>query len=115
MACGRRNTSAGSRSRGFVRGYSHMTTPTGQPAVWREDTVTNWDKLVCTLHTCEMIPNQSNQGGHRRSPFVFRGMSNASWPLKTSLERLGSPPQKVEQPALRAFGRYAPVGTVSLK
>jgi hypothetical protein len=41
-------------------------------------------------------------------------MSNADWPLKTSLERLGSAPERVEQAALRAFGRYAPVGTVSL-
>ena len=40
-------------------------------------------------------------------------MADASWALKTSLERLGSPPENVEWPALRAFQKYAPVGTFS--
>ena len=44
---------------------------------------------------------------------MFRGMSDASWNLMTSLERLGTPPDRIEQPALRAFGKYAPAGTYS--
>ena len=82
---------------------------------WANVKVDSWDTLLAALHSLEMIPVKSAQGGHRRSSFVFRGMSNANWPLMTSLERLGSVPGNVEAPALRAFSRYAPVGTVSLK
>jgi FRG domain-containing protein len=42
---------------------------------------------------------------------VFRGLADASWSLMTSLERLGPPPDKIEEPALRAFGKYLPAGT----
>jgi hypothetical protein len=38
-------------------------------------------------------------------------MSDASWKLETGLERLGSVPQEIEGPSLRAFKKYAPVGT----
>ena len=77
-------------------------------------TVNTWDELQAELHSLDLIPIQERAGGHRRSPYLFRGMSKASWPLMTSLERLGSPPRGVEQPALRAFGKYSPMGTVSL-
>ena len=80
---------------------------------WPDVAVGSWDELLKELHCLELIPVQESQGGHRRSPFVFRGMSNAAWPLKTSLERLGSPPADVEQPALRAFSKYAPEGAFS--
>ena len=83
--------------------------------VWEDIPVENWEQLQAALHSVDLIPNQGGTtGGHRRSPYMFRGMSNASWPLKTSLERLGSPPEKVEQPALRAFGKYAAIGTISI-
>lgn len=82
---------------------------------WTDKPVESWDELLAALHSPTMIPVHPGAGGHCRSPYVFRGMSDKSWPLMTSLERLGSPPEDVEQPALRAFGKYAPVGSVSLK
>ncbi|MGH9873994.1 MAG: FRG domain-containing protein [Pyrinomonadaceae bacterium] len=82
---------------------------------WKDIDVDSWNHLLRVLHSLKMIPKKEEQGWHHRSSFVFRGMSSAEWPLKTSLERLGSPPENVEQPALRAFSRYAPIGTVSLK
>ena len=69
---------------------------------WADEHVKSWDDLTKVLHSATLLPLKKEQGGHRRSSFVFRGMSNASWPLKTSLERLGSPPEKVEDAALRA-------------
>lgn len=81
---------------------------------WADEYVKSWDDLTKVLHSATLLPLKKEQGGHRRSSFVFRGMSNACWPLKTSLERLGSPPEKVEEAALRAFERYAPRGTFSL-
>jgi FRG domain len=92
-----------------------MTVSNIQPAPWTDVTVNSWDKLLAATHSSDLVAPKQDQGGHRRSSFVFRGMSNAAWPLMTSLERLGTPPQRVEQAALRAFGRYAPVGTVSLE
>jgi len=86
-----------------------------KPDVWNDKPVKDWDELQAALHSLELIPDQgASTGGHRRSPYMFRGMSKASWPLMTSLERLGSPPEKVELPALRSFGKYAAIGTVSL-
>lgn len=77
---------------------------------WRETRVNDWAGLLTALHGPGLIPVQPGQGGHYRSPYVFRGMSDSTWPLKTSLERLGTPPDKVEQPLLRAFRKYAPRG-----
>jgi hypothetical protein len=94
---------------------NRMTTSNVQPAAWTDVPVKSWDELLAATHSFAVVPVQPDQGGHRRSSFVFRGMSNADWPLMTSLERLGSAPERVEQAALRAFGKYAPVGTVSLK
>jgi hypothetical protein len=92
-----------------------VTEPSIQSTAWTDVPVGSWDELLAELHSLALIPLQPDAGRHRRSSFVFRGMSNADWPLLTSLERLGSPPEKVEQPALRAFGKYAPIGTVSLR
>lgn len=74
-------------------------------------TVTRWADLVDVLHSPRMIPKQKKQGRHYRAPFVFRGMSDSTWPVATSLERLKSPPDVVEQPLLRSFRKYAPRGT----
>jgi hypothetical protein len=90
-----------------------MTVP--KPAPWSDVPVKNWDELLAATHSTDLVALKEKQGRHRRSSFVFRGMSDARWPLRTSLERLGTPPKDVEQAALRAFGRYAPVGTVSLE
>ena len=79
----------------------------------RETVVSDWSALVEALHSIDMIPKQPGQGGHFRAPFVFRGMSDSGWPLATSLERLKSPPEKVEAGLLRAFRKYAPRGTFS--
>ena len=82
-------------------------------APWSEVVVESWEQLLGALHSPDIIPLQRRQGGHRRSPFMFRGMANAEWQLKTSLERLGTEPDSVEQPLLRAFRKYAPTGTFS--
>jgi hypothetical protein len=78
---------------------------------WVEVEVHNWRELQDQLHQTELIPPQPAAGFHRRANYVFRGMDNASWELKTSLERLGSVVEAVEVPALRAFRKYAPQGT----
>jgi hypothetical protein len=38
---------------------------------------------------------------------MFRGMVDSSWPLRTSIQRLGSPPDIVEVPLLRNFRKYS--------
>ena len=82
-------------------------------AQWEEIIVSDWAGLLLALHDSSVIPVQNGQGGHYRSPFVFRGMSDAGWPLQTSLERLGTPPSRVEDALLRSFRKYAPRGTFS--
>src|SRR3954447_15428301 len=77
----------------------------------RKTVVKSWAALVRLLHSDSMIPQQADQGGHFRAPFVFRGMSDSEWPLATSLERLKSPSDKVEPALLRSFRKYAPRGT----
>src|SRR5512136_739223 len=42
-----------------------------------------------------------------RSPFAFRGLSSAAYPLKTSLMRLRGPYSKVEGHLIRNFAKYA--------
>jgi hypothetical protein len=42
-----------------------------------------------------------------RSPFAFRGVSDARYSLVTSLSRLGDDPRAMERHLLRAFRRYA--------
>ena len=57
--------------------------------------VDNWDELLKALHADELFPQWEDQGNHHRSPYVFRGTDKA-WGLQTSLERLGSPADRVE-------------------
>jgi len=45
--------------------------------------------------------------GRYRSTFAFRGMADSSWPLETSLERMGGAFQRLEQHLIRAFRKYA--------
>lgn len=45
--------------------------------------------------------------GRFRGPFVFRGMSNATWDLQTSLMRLGGRYGELENSLLRNFRKYA--------
>lgn len=51
---------------------------------------------------------------HRRhrSNFVYRGVADASWPLATSLKRLGGDYTNVERPLLRSFRKYAEPGSI---
>ena len=82
-----------------------MAEPNTSSVPWTDVPVKSWDELLAALHSPTMIPVHPGAGGHYRSSYMFRGMSDKSWPLMTSLERLGSPPEDVEQPALRAFGK----------
>ena len=78
---------------------------------WNDQKVGSWRELIEKLHDGSMVPANVHSGGHHRSNFVFRGMSCASWPLQTSLERLSPNPADVEEPLLRAFRKYSPPGT----
>lgn len=77
-------------------------------------TVRSWGELLAATHSDELVPVKTEQGGHRRSSYVFRGMSDSGWKLQTSLERLGTPPHFIEEASLRSFEKYARVGTVSI-
>jgi len=81
---------------------------------WREVRVSNWLDLMSALHSQGIVPLRPQEGNHLRSPYVFRGMDVASWPLKTSLQRLpGTPatvPSIVERSLLRSFRKYASAG-----
>lgn len=88
-----------------------MQIPVSSSTPWRELVAHSWAELSAYLHDEGMVPRLPSEGGHRRSSYVFRGMAQASWGLKTSLERLGSAPDRVEGPALRAFGKYASAGS----
>lgn len=48
-----------------------------------------------------------------RSPFVYRGLSNKDYELKTSLYRLQNNPKDLEGHLLRNFKKYAPQDSVS--
>ena len=48
-----------------------------------------------------------------RSPFVYRGLSNKDYELKTSLYRLENNPREIERHLLRNFKKYAPQDSVS--
>ena len=88
-----------------------MASEAPAPFVWNQVRVSNWGELIRELHGSSVVPQSAQAGGHFRSPFLFRGMSAADWPLKTSLERLGSPPEQIEEAALRAFAKYSPMST----
>jgi FRG domain len=77
---------------------------------WTDVTISSWSELLEKLHSAPIIPEKEGPGGHYRSPYVFRGMSDSNWGLQTSLERLKSPPQKVESALLRSFRKYASEG-----
>ena len=77
-------------------------------------TVHSWDELMAQLHSREIVQLRENEGGHLRSPYVFRGTDNAGWPLETSLVRLpGLTPDNckvVERSLIRSFRKYAKAG-----
>lgn len=59
----------------------------------------------------------SNTWDHRidrfRSPFIYRGMNDSGYTLKTSLARLGGDYSKLERHLLRNFRKYAHNSSVS--
>ncbi len=77
--------------------------------------ISSWQQLISDLHSRALIPLQPNQGGHLRSPYVFRGVDDATWHLQTSLERLsGVTSQNInllERSLIRSFRKYANSGS----
>jgi hypothetical protein len=71
--------------------------------------VESWMELVKTLY--DDIPQ--NRYGRYRSDFVYRGLADQSWGLKTSLMRLDSDHyENLERPLLRNFKKYAEPGSL---
>jgi hypothetical protein len=69
----------------------------------REIRVESWSELNEQLYG-----NAYNERlGRFRSPYVFRGLSDAAYPLTTSLSRLGGRYAGMEQHLLRNFRKYA--------
>jgi hypothetical protein len=53
---------------------------------------------------------QSDHHHHFRSEWLYRGMTDSSWKVKSSLDRLGAHAASVERSLLRNFRRYAGPG-----
>jgi len=68
----------------------------------RDDRIETWGDLIDAFYE---IPH--TRFGRYRSDFVYRGLADQSWDLKTSLIRLGGSYQQVERPLLRSFRKYA--------
>lgn len=66
-------------------------------------TVTTWSQLQDEL----FHGSWNNAIDRYRSSFVFRGLSDKSYPLETSLMRLGGPYWQLERHLLRNFRKYA--------
>ncbi|HZU14211.1 MAG TPA: FRG domain-containing protein [Chloroflexota bacterium] len=67
----------------------------------KEIRASNWTEVMSALFADSWQP----QIGRFRSAAVYRGLSNASYGLSTSLARLGG--RDLEAPMLRAFRKYA--------
>lgn len=67
--------------------------------------VESWRELIDALYD---IPQ--TEFGRHRSNFVYRGLADHNWDLKTSLMRLEGSYQAVELPLLRSFRKYAQPG-----
>ena len=65
--------------------------------------VRDWNELNEQLYRDAYNPRM----GRIRSPFAFRGVSSAAYPLTTSLSRLGGAFPQMEQHLLRNFRKYA--------
>ena len=79
-----------------------------------EKSVESWDELIAELHSREIVPIRDDEGGHLRSPYVFRGTDKSGWSLETSVVRLpGFAPgncRTVERSLIRSFRKYAKAG-----
>ena len=65
--------------------------------------VSSWDEL----NGCLYEHSWKEAIARHRSDFVFRGMADASYDLRTSLMRLGTRYDELEEHLLRTFRRYA--------
>ncbi len=68
-----------------------------------EVTVGSWEELNEQLYA----ESWHEELGRFRSTYVFRGISDASFTLNTSISRLGDPYDMLEAPLLRSFRKYA--------
>ncbi len=68
-----------------------------------EQKAESWPHLMELLYADSWVPELNRY----RSPFAFRGLADSSWPLKTSLIRLGGPTDILEKHLLRNFRKYA--------
>jgi FRG domain len=80
----------------------------------KEIRVSSWLDLMADLHSRDIVQFDAKEGGHFRSPYVFRGMDVATWSLATSFERLpktpGASTRMLERALLRSFRKYASAG-----
>jgi hypothetical protein len=66
-------------------------------------TIESWSELLDQLFS----DSWQSEINRFRSPYVFRGLSDASYPLVTSLSRLGGSYAQMEPHLLRNFRKYA--------
>jgi FRG domain len=76
--------------------------------------MSSWEQMMAELHSRTRIPVRTEEGGHLRSPYVFRGVDDSIWPLQTSLEKLPGVSAKnielIERSLIRSFRKYANAG-----
>ncbi|MBK1719585.1 FRG domain-containing protein [Thiocystis violacea] len=65
--------------------------------------VSSWAELLDALFADSWVPDI----GRYRSRYAFRGLSDASYPLETTLMRLGGSYDQLERHLLRNFRKYA--------
>ena len=82
-------------------------------------TITSWNQLIEKLHAINVVQLRPDEGDHRRSPYVFRGVDSADWELQTSLQRLSKSPGTntalIERSLIRSFRKYANAGAFDEK
>lgn len=84
----------------------------------KEILVSSWDELIAKLHSRSIVQLHPGEGDHLRSPYVFRGMDDATWNLATSLQRLPKKPNRpalIERSLIRSFRKYASAGAFDQK
>jgi hypothetical protein len=67
----------------------------------------NWADLQAYLF--DIYENTTDR---HRSSYAFRGVSNVTYNLETSLQRMGRQPSTVEYQLIRNFQKYSPINTL---
>jgi hypothetical protein len=71
------------------------------------------------VHSPNIVQLRPEEGSHFRSPYVFRGVDDATWSLLTSLQRLprreNASTEIIEHSLIRSFRRYASAGAFDEK